>query len=193
MRSVRLHPDVYEPAEDTDLLARVLREREPDLRGRRCADVGTGTGAIALVLAELGARVVAVDVSPLAVGLARENLAGRALGVVRGDLMGALSGPFDVVAFNAPYLPSEPEERIEGWLDRAFHGGEGGVEVSERWVHDLPRVLAPQGRAYLAVSSRADLERLARAVRAAGFAHEPAGSARFFFEEIAIWRLARAD
>lgn len=190
---MKLHPDVYEPAEDTDLLARVLREREPDLRARWCVDVGTGTGAIALVLAGLGARVVAVDVSPLAVTLARENLAGRAEGVVRGDLMAALRGPFDVVTFNAPYLPSAPEERIEGWLDRAFHGGEDGVEVSERWVRDLPRVLAPEGRAYLVVSSRADLDRLARAALEAGFAHEPVGSARFFFEEVAVWRLVRAS
>lgn len=187
---MRLHPDVYEPAEDTQLLLRVLREREPDLRGRTCADVGTGTGAVALGLVEAGARVVAVDLSPLAARLAAENLAGRAA-VVRGHLLSALRGPFEVVAFNAPYLPSAPEERLAGWLDHAFHGGEGGVEVSEALVRDLPRVLAPGGRAYLVVSSRADLGRLAAAARAAGLAHEPAGSARFFFEEVAVWRLAR--
>lgn len=182
---------MYEPAEDTDLLIRVLREREPSLSDARCVDVGTGTGAVALALAELGARIlVAVDLSPLAARLARENLAGRAH-VLRGHLLTALRGPFDVVAFNAPYLPSEPEERIDGWIDRAFHGGEGGVEVSEALVRDLPRVLAPGGRAYLVVSSRADLDRLAATVDAAGLAHERVASARFFFEEVAIWRLAR--
>lgn len=190
---MRLHKDVYEPAEDTELLVRVLREREPDLRGRWCADVGTGTGAVALALAALGARVVALDVSPLAAGLARENLAGAhgAAGVVRGDLLAPLRGPFEVVAFNAPYLPSEPEERVAGWLDKAFHGGEGGVEVSARFVRDLPRVLAPRGRAYLVASSNADLPRLDAAVAEAGLAREAVASARFFFEEIAVWRLAR--
>ena len=188
---MRLHPDVYEPAEDTALLLRVLREREPDLRGAACADVGTGTGAVALGLVEAGARVVAVDVSPLAARLAWENLAGRAP-VLRADLLSCLRGPFDVVTFNAPYLPSAPEERVEGWLDRAFHGGEGGVEVSVAFVRDLPRVLAPHGRAYLVVSSRADLDALAHVVQGAGLRHEPVGATRFFFEEVAVWRLVRA-
>jgi release factor glutamine methyltransferase len=188
---MRLHPDVYEPAEDTHLLLRVLREREPDLRARRCADVGTGAGAVALGLAGAGARVVAVDLSPLAARLAAENLAGQA-DVIQGNLLSALRGPFDVVTFNAPYLPSAPEERVEGWLDHAFHGGEGGVAVSEAFVRDLPRVLSPDGRAYLVVSSRADLGRLAAAVADAGLRHEHVGSARFFFEEVAVWRLARA-
>ena len=188
---MRLHPEVYEPAEDTALLLRVLREREPDLRGRRCLDVGTGTGAVALGLAEAGARVVAVDVSPVAARLARENVEARA-DVLRGDLLTALRGPFEVVTFNAPYLPSSDEERLAGWLDRAFHGGEGGVAVSEAFVADLSRVLAPRGRAYLVVSSRAELDRLALAAARAGFAHEPVGAERFFFEEVAVWRLARA-
>jgi release factor glutamine methyltransferase len=192
---VRLHPDVYEPAEDTHLLLRALREREPDVHGRSCADVGTGTGAVAMALAASGARVVAVDVSPLAVRLAAENLEAQGPGcrgrVLRGHLLSALRGPFDVVTFNAPYLPSAPGERVPGWLDRAFHGGEGGVEVSEAFVRDLPRVLAPGGRAYLVVSSRADLERLAATAREAGLRHDPVGSARFFFEEVAVWRLER--
>lgn len=187
---MKLHPHVYEPAEDTELLRRVLREQEPSLVGRRALDVGTGTGAVTRTLLDLGARVVAVDVSPHAATLARENAPGA--DVVRGDLMGALRGPFEVVAFNAPYLPSEPHERVEGWLDRAFHGGEGGVEVSERFVRDLPRVLAPEGRAYLVVSSRADLDRLRAAVRGAGLLEETVGTERWFFEEVAVWRLRRA-
>lgn len=188
---MRFHPDVYEPAEDTRLLQRVLREREPKLAGARCADVGTGTGVLARTLLELGARVVAVDVSPVAARLARENLAAGL--VVRGHLATALRGPFEVVTFNAPYLPSSDEERIEGWLDRAFHGGEGGVEVSIAFVRDLARVLAPGGRGYLVVSSRADLDRLAGVVRECGFHAEPAAAERFFFEEVAVWRLVRAD
>lgn len=182
------HPDVYPPSEDTELLARVLRREEPALDGAWCADVGTGTGAIASTLQALGARVVAVDVSPVAARLARENLGGRA-DVARGDLAGALRGPFAVVAFNAPYLPSEPHERVEGWLDHAFHGGEGGVETSERFARDLPRVLAPDGRAYLVVSSRADLDRLRAACEAADLGVEKLDAERWFFEEVAIWRL----
>jgi release factor glutamine methyltransferase len=184
-----LHPDVYEPAEDTQLLLDVLARDEPALAGARAIDVGTGTGAVARALAAAGARVVAVDINPHAAALARRNAPGA--DVLRGDLMRAVRGPFDVVAFNAPYLPSAEEERVEGWLDHAFHGGEGGVETTLRLVADLPRVLAPHGRAYVVVSSRADTAAIEEAARRAGLAVEKRGSVRFFFEEVAVWRFAR--
>lgn len=179
--------DVYASSDDTELLIRAIREREGPLRGLRVADVGTGSGAVARAMEELGAQlVVAIDISPLAARAARLTVAD----VVRADLMSALRGPFDVVAFNAPYLPSSAEERVEGWLDKAFHGGVGGVEVSEAFVRDLRRVLVPGGRAYLVVSSRADLDRLRATVQREGFREEKVASARFFFEEIAAWRLS---
>lgn len=180
--------DVYEPAEDTALLIRVLRA---EVRaGERVLEVGTGSGAVARALVDLGARVVAVDISPLAARAARAILGPI---VLRGDLASALRGPFDVVAFNAPYLPSTDEERVEGWLDHAFHGGEGGVEVSERLVRDLPRVLAPGGRAYLVVSSRADLPRLLATLAAVGLRSRAVGAERYFFEEVAVWRIERPN
>ncbi|HEX2022797.1 MAG TPA: HemK2/MTQ2 family protein methyltransferase [Candidatus Thermoplasmatota archaeon] len=190
MRPLRTDKEVYEPAEDSALLAQAILERERLPAGAWALDVGTGTGVVARALESLGARVVAVDLNPKATEVARENLDGAL--VLRGDLATALRGRFEVVAFNAPYLPSGPEERVDGPIDHAFHGGEGGVEVSERFVRDLPRLLAPGGRAYLVVSSRADLPRLEAAVARAGLSREVAARARFFFEEIAVWRLVLA-
>ena len=177
--------DVYEPSEDTALLIRTVLANEPRLASLRALDVGSGSGAVAAAMRKAGAEVLAIDISPLAVA------ATHAIGVpvIRGDLLAGVRGPFDVVTFNAPYLPSSDEERVEGWLDRAFHGGEGGIEVSEAFVRDLRRVLAPGGRAYLVVSSRAELDRLARSVHASGFRQEMVASQRFFFEEIAVWKL----
>lgn len=179
-----MRSDVYEPAEDTDLLIAALR-KDAGLAGARAADVGTGSGAVGAAMRDAGARVVAVDINPSACRAARE----RGMDAVRADLTSALCGRFDIIAFNAPYLPSEPEERVEGWLDHAFHGGEGGVEVSERFVRDLPRVLAPGGRAYLVVSTRAQLPRLRDALPMS-LRQEVVGSARFFFEELQVWKLS---
>lgn len=177
--------EVYPPSEDTQLLLDALATE--DVAGRLVCEVGSGSGVVSRALADRGARVVAVDVNPHAVA------ATRALGVpvVRGDLAGALRGPFDLVAFNAPYLPSSEEERIDSEIDKAFHGGEGGVEVSERFCAQLPRVLAPHGRAYLVVSSRADLDRLRATLEGLGLRHDKVAAARFFFEEIAVWRIER--
>ena len=80
-------------------------------RRARVADVGTGSGAIALALAKAlpNADVFATDTSPEAVALARENA--RALGlehrvtILDGDLLDPVPGELDVVVANLPYLP----------------------------------------------------------------------------------------
>jgi len=79
----------------------------------RILDVGTGTGAIALALADElpAARVVAVDVSPEALALARENAERAGLAdrveLLEGDVLGGATGPFDLVVSNPPYIPVE--------------------------------------------------------------------------------------
>src|SRR5213076_3332649 len=74
----------------------------------RVADVGTGTGAIALALAQErpDAQIVATDVSADALALAGENAAANDLDVqlVQGDLLAGVSGPFDLVVSNPPYV-----------------------------------------------------------------------------------------
>jgi release factor glutamine methyltransferase len=76
-------------------------------------DVGTGTGAIALALAQErpGARVTALDVSFDALALARENMerVGLVVELIQGDLRDGLpGGPYDLIASNPPYV--EPDE-----------------------------------------------------------------------------------
>lgn len=141
-------PDqVYPPAEDSHLLLRAaLREiRPPD----RVLEVGTGSGYVAASVLGRAANVVATDINPHAVESARA----RGVATVRTDLFAGLSGPFDLVLFNPPYLPTLPEERIDDWLEYALDGGPTGRAVIERFVADVGRVLAPFGRVLLLVSS----------------------------------------
>jgi release factor glutamine methyltransferase len=74
----------------------------------RVADVGTGTGAIALALKQErpDARVVATDASREALALARENARANGLEIelVHTDLLEGLEGPFDLVVSNPPYV-----------------------------------------------------------------------------------------
>lgn len=180
--SVTEDPGVYRPAEDSLLLLRAIRLDA----GERFLEVGTGSGLLALHAARRG-RAVATDVNPEAVRLARTNarLNGLPLEVVRTDLMAGLRGPFDVVAFNPPYL----EGRSGDDLDRAWHGGRAGSEVSVRFLEDLRRILALRGRAYLLLS---------RANEAAKQAAEPfrvrvVSSQKLFFEELQVLELTLRD
>jgi HemK-like putative methylase len=81
-------------------------------RPARVVDVGTGTGAIGVAIAEAApaARVDATDTSPYAVQLARANVQRHGLGdrvsVRHGDLLDPVPGPIDLVVANLPYLPA---------------------------------------------------------------------------------------
>ncbi len=113
------------PRPETEVVVRALpRPPARALEAPRVLDVGTGSGAIALAIADEhpGARVVAVDRSEDALALARENLARSGLGgrveLRRGDLLDGLEGPFDLVVSNPPYVPAveydslQPEIRL---------------------------------------------------------------------------------
>ncbi len=141
------HPQVYPVEEDTRLLLDAALAECRD--GDRVLEVGTGSGEIAASLADRAVRVVAVDVNPHAVRAARA----RGVEVVRGDLFAGMRGPFDLVLFNPPYLPTSPDERIDDWLEYALDGGPDGRRIIARFLSGLGRVLAPRGRALLLVSS----------------------------------------
>ncbi|MDB5069767.1 MAG: modification methylase, HemK family [Candidatus Eremiobacteraeota bacterium] len=125
------------------------------------ADIGTGSGAIAVTLAcelrEL--NVYASDVSQDALAVARRNAARndvfQHVTFVHGDLAEPLLpyAPFDCVVANLPYVPSEecaaaPDPvSFEPLLAR--DGGADGLTLYRRLVLDLPKLIAPRGIAIL--------------------------------------------
>jgi len=149
---MKYDPDqVYSPEADTlMLLDAASAEARP---GDRVLEVGTGSGLIAAEMARI-ARVVATDINPHAV-----LCAGRAgVEVVRTDLFAGIRGPFDLVLFNPPYLPTQPEERVDDWLEYALDGGKSGRAVIERFARSVGDVLAPEGRLLLLISSLTGLD-----------------------------------
>ena len=146
-RTMQFDPSqIYSPEADTLLLLASARtETRP---GDRVLEVGTGSGLIAAEIAGI-ARVIATDINPHA-ALGAHN---AGIDVVRTDLFAGIRGPFDIVLFNPPYLPTQPEERIDDWLEYALDGGESGRAVIERFARNIGNILAPGGRILLLISS----------------------------------------
>jgi release factor glutamine methyltransferase len=111
---------VYDPSEDSYMLVEAaLAEVKA---GEKVLEVGTGSGIVSLFLKDR-ADVVATDISPLACENARRN----GVEVVRADLYHGICGPFDLVIFNPPYLPTADEDRLgSGWTMPSTAGRQAG-------------------------------------------------------------------
>ncbi|MFC9893778.1 HemK2/MTQ2 family protein methyltransferase [Nocardia sp. NPDC127579] len=150
-------PGVYRPQHDTWLLAHALART--DLAPRpEVLDIGTGTGAVAIAAARIGAAAVtAVDVSRAALASAWLNSRLRRIPIefVHGDFASALRGRrFDLVLANPPYVPCPATERSSRAC-RTWNGGPDGRVVLDELCAALPRLLAPGGVGLLVQSALA--------------------------------------
>jgi len=178
--------DVYEPSEDTFLLAENLDVND----GEIVLDMGTGCGILAVLSTRKASWVLAVDVNPHAVKCARENAernnVSEKIDFVCGDLFNPLRREqlFDLILFNAPYLPVE--EKPKGWVDYAWSGGEDGRSILDSFLSDAPDYLKRGGRLLIVQSSLSDIGKTLSTLREKGFRAEVISEMSFFFETIAL-------
>lgn len=151
-------PAVLVPRPETELLVELALARLPPEAGPRAADLGTGSGAIALALASERPRlaVVATDAHPAALAVARSNAARLQLGNVEfreGDWFGAFAAGerFDLLVSNPPYVAAgDPHLAALGHEPRAaLAAGEDGLDALRRIAAGAPAHLLPGGHLLL--------------------------------------------
>jgi release factor glutamine methyltransferase len=149
-------PAVLIPRPETELIVEAVLTISPASQLFTMIDVCTGCGNIAVAVAHdrIGARIVATDISEVALDVARRNSArhgveGR-VSFVQADLFGDLSGPVDVITANPPYVLDRNEPGLQPEVGGhephvALFGGADGLAVIERLVRDAGQLLRPGG------------------------------------------------
>jgi methylase of polypeptide subunit release factors len=189
-----VYPTVFHPKLflTSEFFARFLSTI--DLEGKRVADVGTGSGILALAAARAGAAAVALDINPKAVKAAMDNARANGLGdrvtAIRSDLLSALppEPSFDVIISNPPFFSGEPRDVA----DRAWVAGPGYRDIMSLFEQARER-LKPSGVMYVLLSSDSDLHFLGQLIASAGFRARITTAFSIVIESMVIYELTPHD
>jgi release factor glutamine methyltransferase len=150
-------PDVLIPRPETEHLVEALLARVPGDGTLSIADVGTGSGAIAVALAHAlpQAQITALDISCAALSVARRNAETHHVGdrvrFLESDLLSAMGHDrFDAIVSNPPYISEADRASLEAQVREyepagALFAGPSGLEVYERLIPEAHRALKPGG------------------------------------------------
>lgn len=144
------------PRQDTETLC----EEALSIGGKTLLDLCCGTGCIGVSLAKLGGlEVTFADISPDCLALARENAAlnGVAGSFVLTDMFGNISGSYDMICVNPPYIPTSELASLQAEVKReprlALDGGADGLDFYRRISRDYAAHLSPGGTLLMEVGA----------------------------------------
>ncbi|MCF7799068.1 methyltransferase [Candidatus Woesearchaeota archaeon] len=185
---------VYEPDDDSYLLRDILEKQLQDKEARgealvrmKFLDMGCGNGFLGFTAQKKGMGVTFVDINPEAIAEVTKILNSEDVqaDIVLSDLFEkAPCGPYDVIAFNTPYLPADKE-----LFDPALHGGQEGNETAIRFISQAKQFLAENGIILLLTSDLAPTEKIRAAAKEVGFSCEQIGEQKLFFEKLLVYKL----
>ena len=188
-----IEPGVLHPRHFVSSLFLARHVLSLDLHGREIADIGTGSGLLALLAARSGAYALALDISPAAVGCASANARRNGLAerveVLESDVFDAIETGrrFDLVITNPPFYPRAAQEPS----DHAFASGVDHA-FFVKLAAGLPGRLKPNGRLLMIHTSDTDFAPIAQLFAARGLECRVLTRRRGLFETLTIRDFRRA-
>lgn len=170
---------IYEPAEDSELLARHIPTY---VKNKSFLDMGAGSGIQSEAALKAGAKkVLAADINLEAISYMRK----KNIPALRSNLFSNIKGTFDVIAFNPPYLPEDEREDKES--ARITSGGKRGDELLIKFLKQAAGYLKKKGVLLVVVSSLTPRERLLKTLNKNNLAHKVLETCKLFMERLEVW------
>lgn len=172
-----MHDSIYEPAEDSFLLKKHIENYE----FKTALDIGCGSGVITEELSKHG-KATGVDINPEAIKHCKDKKIDA--NFFKSDLFSNVKSKFDLITFNAPYLPQD-----EGIEDVALYGGEKGYETIEAFLKKAKKYLNEGGKILLIFTSLSQPEQIFRILEREGYVYELVDKEHYFHEDIFLYEL----
>ena len=182
---------IYQPAEDSYLLEKHVLAKAFG----RVLDMGTGSGIQALAALsnhDVG-EVVAVDIDEEAITGLKEKIKLeklRKIKALQSNLFEQVSGQFNTIIFNPPYLPQDKvnQQAIE---DQTIYGGKKGWEISEQFFHQVTRFLAPDGQILFLFSSLTNRDKVKGIIEKNLLTFKELDKQKLPFEELFVYQITK--
>lgn len=175
---------IYLPAEDSFLLLKVLGQEISKLIKKnqhlQFLEIGSGSGIILETAKKLGIKqehIFGVDINQEAV----KHCQSLGFNCIYSNLFENVSGKFNIIVFNPPYLPKDSGESADSQI--ATTGGAEGSEIINKFLKQAENYLEKDGRIFLLTSS------LTKNIHFKNYHKKLLGKEKLFFEELFVWEL----
>ena len=168
--------EIYQPQEDSYLFAELLKKHISKNKPSSYLDMGTGSG----ILSETASKsldkkdILAADINPEAIKLLKK----RKFNAIKTNLFSEIKNKFDLITFNAPYLPLDSREPKSSQV--ATTGGKRGDEISIKFLRQAKKHLNTSGKILLLISSLTPMSKIKK------FKHKIVARKKIFMEELLI-------
>ncbi len=173
---------IYEPRGDSFLLQKQIKKycKPNDI----VLDMGTGSGILAKEAAKYCKKVVAVDVQRGVIAKLKRENHDKKIKYMVSDLFSNITGKFDLIIFNPPYLPEDVKLK-----DITLDGGKKGYELIQKFLCELKDFLKTNGKVLLLFSSLTKKKKVEEFIRKSGFKFKQVAKQKIFFEELYVYVL----
>lgn len=178
---------IYPPGEDSYLLQKSVRVHAFG----RVLDIGTGSGVQAITASENQKvmEVVAVDINPEAIAELKKKIKNnKKIKTKLSNLFSGLTGKFDTLIFNPPYLPTDKD-----YPDLALDGGKHGWEISERFFSDVNQYLNPNGIILFLFSTLTNKNKIEELIAKNLLEFKELGKEKLAFEELFVYLIKKSE
>ncbi len=179
-------PPIYQPAEDSYLLLKVLGEEIPKLLEKnphlQFLEIGSGSGILLETVQKLGIKrehLFGADINQEAV----QHCQNLGFNCIYSNLFENVSGKFNIIIFNPPYLPENSREPADSQL--ATTGGIQGGEIINEFLKEAQNYLEENGIIFLLTSS------LTKNINWRNYHKKLLGKEKLFFEQLYVFELKK--